>query len=510
MKRMMTTTVAMAMVLAVGTASAGFVGAWVNIDSTPDMLARVDINSTMLLMNIHPWGQCTPLCDWGVKSVSVFSVTGNQFSLAYDFPFKTVSLTLTLVSENSLWVHEFHDYAPGDLRTDFALDEYFQREGSGTPLPDLVVSELTIPKPVVVYGAVPWTWVTAKVRNDGPGILSGGTIKAALDSCTLNGASFAHSGFIPFDYTAPLMPGQEITHDFAVGTNVTWPVGCHTIRLKVDSDNTIAESNEQNNLSEALSFDMTTERFLAGTVTYNHQPLSTKTSLSPTDYWIRNTGTGETLTGYDFQYIPSTGHYLISGLPNATVMVVMRFESGGGYMRPGNFEVAETINLPAVSDADAGDYEMPVRMYLHLTEPWDNQFTAPTTMQYNCRPIRLAWEAVPGATKYRVKLDLYRDAEHPSGYGLIIALDDRWTTELSYEQSIAPSAELEHYQFNVTGYNDADELLGKLMITFVGGYGADYRFKVCASCARSDINHDCRVNLMDLGILAEEWLVDTR
>jgi hypothetical protein len=496
--------------LCTGTARGGFAGEWVNIDSTPNMLAKVDIASALFQLNIHPWGQCVPLCDWGVQSKSILAIPGNQFSLEYDFGFKKATLTLTLVSEGSLWVHEFHDFTPGDGRTDFTLDEYFQREGSGPAKPDLVVSALTIPKPVVIHGMLPRTNVTLTVKNIGPGILETGSLRAKLSGSTRNGEAFSTGGFYSIAYSAPLYPGQTATHSFAVGHDFSWPVGVYSLGVKVDPDDLIDEDDERNNLSPKLAFDIADERYLAGTVTYNHQPLRTRTSLSPGETWITNSVTSQAISGYDFWYDPSTSHYLISGLPDASMMIVMRFEAGGGQNRPGNFEVAKLVKLPLLSDAEAADYELASRMLLHLVEPWDNRFTAESNMVYNCEPFAFAWEAVPGATKYQVMLTSYRDSEHPAGFGYIGTLEDLWTTELSYDPALAPSAELEHYQFYLTGYNDADELLGALNFVFPDGYGIDYRFKVCGSCSRADINRDCRVNMRDLAILAEEWLVDTR
>jgi hypothetical protein len=307
-----------------------------------------------------------------------------------------------------------------------------------------------------------------------------------------------------------LYPGQTATHSFVVGHDINWPVGVYSLGVKVDPDDLIDEADERNNQSPKLAFDIAEGRYLAGTVTYNHQPLSTRTSLSPGKMWITNSVISQTILGYDFWYDPSTSHYLISGLPDASMMIVMHFEAGGGENRPGNFEVSKLVNLPTLSDSTAAVYELASRTLLHLVEPWDNRFTTESNMSYNCEPFRFAWEAVPGATKYQVMLRSYRDSEHPAGYGYIGTLDDFWTTELSYDPTLAPSAELEHYQFYLTGYNDTNELLGALMIVFPGGYGMDYRFKVCPSCARADINRDCRVNLLDLAILAEEWLVDTR
>jgi hypothetical protein len=115
-----------------------------------------------------------------------------------------------------------------------------------------------------------------------------------------------------------------------------------------------------------------------------------------------------------------------------------------------------------------------------------------------------------------VILDLWRDKGHPEGEGSVDQLIHIHVTEPSYVvRDLPPLPELMHYHvkigaFSATGnlsyyhqlYQDAEGNLA--------GVGGGYEFKVCPSCARADVNRDCMVNLADLMILAQEWLVDTR
>jgi hypothetical protein len=495
--------------LASGTAWGDFVGTWVNIDPSSGGLAEVDIGSQFLGYTVHPWGKCTPtLCDWGVKGVSIFGISGDHFTLMWDFGFKQVTITYTLVSEMSLWAHEVNHFVPSGVG-DYTLDDYFQRQGTGPALPDLQITSVTIPKPVVVYQETPWTWVTATIRNQGPGILNSGAITAIFEQCTLNGAPLAHSGYLPFAYTAPLKPGQEITHDFAVGTTSGWPVGQHTIRLHVNADNSIAEADTTNNVSDPLSFDIALRQYLAGTVTYNHVPLSTFTSVSPSDWWVENTVTSGLMAGYTVSYNPQTGHYLFSWLQHAPAFVYLLFPAGGpGGGAAGNYTVGQSVDLTALSDAAASNVELPAVMNIHMTQPWDNANIAPSNTMTNCVPFRAAWDPVPGAVNYHVWIDKYRDPANPGGYGFISNMVDLTTTNPWYDAVLDPSAALEHYQLYVEARNSLSQTIASLVFSSTSAFGGDYRFKVCGTCLIADINRDCSVNMQDLALLASQWLLN--
>ena len=498
-----------------GAAPSAFTGIWLNINPKTTNITQMEIGIFKTAFRVHTWGACTPTdCDWGSVSVLIPPRLGDTFAAQYDFGYALVTLTITLISPNSLHVHMLMDYTPEDGRRDYETDDYFYREGSGLVRPDLEITKLTIPAPVVVSQAVPWTWVTATVRNNGPGVLSAGTIKAVFDSCTLNGEPIVQGGYFTFNYTAPLMPGQTATHDFAVGSNDAWAIGSHTIHLLVDPDDTIAESNERNNLSPALSFDVADERFLAGTIRYNGQPLTNYTQVYPTINILDFTN-NHWLEGFFFWYDTQTGHYLLSGLPDATISGWINFRLAGPTdFLGGNYETNFTVALPALTDAQAGAHDIPIQKILHLLEPQDNGQILEDSEGYpQCRGTRFEWEPLLGAVKYRIKIDTYRDGTHPSGYGFVAPVLDTEVTDPTYTPDLPALPEMIHYEMTIKGSNAADETLGQYRYSFAGahsGYGFDYRFKVCASCGRADINRDCRVNLLDLAILAEEWLLDTR
>lgn len=497
-----------------GAEAEAFVGNWVNINSRTTGLTRVDIGIFKNTFTIHAWRACSPTpCDLGTITTPIPLPLGDTFTVAYELPKVITTLRITLVGPNSLTIHTRVDVLGS--RTEY--DDYFYREG-GRVLPDLVVSGLSIPKPVVVYGALPRTDVTMTIKNIGPGILPSGSYQARLSGQTRNGAPFVSSGYFSISLQQPLYPGQTATHSFAVGHDSGWPVGCYSIRILVDSNQGVDEANDKNNLSQVLSFDVANERFLSGTIEYGGQPLTNFTQIAPTTVWIRDELFNQILSDYFFWYNPQTGHYLISGLPAREVFVSIAFRlSGPADHLAGNYECSDYVNPGALTEAQASAYDIPAWKILHLLEPQDNsQPLEDSDAYWQCAGDGFAWEALPLATTYKIDIKTYRDPSHPSGYGFVANTLYHETPDVSLAPNLPPLADMHHYQMYLAGYNAADEMLGRYEFSIfvpgaIGfGSGSDYRFKVCASCARSDLNRDCEVSLPDFAILAEDWLTNTK
>ncbi len=512
--------VAAAMTLAAGMAQAAsaseFVGNWVNIDSNTGGITRIEIGTSKAFFTVHAWGKCTPEdCDWGTVSVPISLLLGDSFTAVYNFGFKVNTLTIKLISANSLHVHQFVDFTPEDGRQDFETDDYYCREGSGAPLPDLIVSAITIPKSVVVYQESPWTWVTVTVKNVGPGILQSGTLRAGLSGCTRNGQTFTTGGYFTIAYSAPLYPGQTATHSFAVGHSSSWPVGVYSLRVKVDPDDLIDEASERNNLSAALAFDVAEGRYLAGTVLYNDNPLSNYTSVPLFRAWYRDRVSGENRDDIFFWYNSQTGHYLFSGLPDSNLYLEVLFRVAGQTDRlGGNYIVSHNLDLRLLSNVETMDYGLPVEQIIHLLEPLDNGWIFADRTPWICPGLGFSWAASPDVVNYRFKLDIYRDSEHPGGYGFEASVMNMLLSDTSYKPVLPELPEFTHFELDMRGYNGIGTELAYIMRTFGTGentgYGWDIRFKGCPACVRGDINRDCVVNFRDFAILAEDWLVDTR
>jgi hypothetical protein len=494
-----------------GASASEFVGNWVNINSRTTGLTRVDIGVVKFNFLLHAWKSCVPTdCDLGTVTTPIPLPLGDTFTVVSDLPAVTTTLRITLIGPNSLYIHTRVDSLGN--RTDY--DDYFYRDG-GRVLPDLIVSGLSIPKPVVVYGALPRMDVTMTIKNIGPGILPAGTVQAALSGRTRNGASFTSSGYFSIVTTEPLYPGQTITRTFAVGHDSGWPVGCYSMRVLVDSNQGVDEANEKNNLSPVLSFDVANERFLAGTIEYGGQPLTNYTTVPSSRDWIRDSVSGEYPYDYFFWYNPQTGHYLFSGLPDSYLYLAIYFRVAGQTdLLGGNYRVSHNLDLRLLSGAEAMDYALPVDHIVHLLEPQDNGFIFEERISSICRGTGFSWAAPPDVVSYRFKLDIYRDLDHPNGYGFEASVLNFLLSDTSYKPELPELPELTHFELEIRGYNGSGAELAYIMRSFWAnggvGYGGDYRFKVCPSCVRGDINRDCVVNMLDFAILAAEWLTNTK
>jgi hypothetical protein len=116
-------------------------------------------------------------------------------------------------------------------------------------LPDLVVDSITIESTTIVLESTPWTWITFQVTNIGNAPTSD-VVQAAMH---LNGEKFG--GYFELE-GVPLQPGESASHQFAVGDKDYWPLGSHTLEVIVDYFHEIEESNEDNNTSNPITFEI--------------------------------------------------------------------------------------------------------------------------------------------------------------------------------------------------------------------------------------------------------------
>ena len=116
------------------------------------------------------------------------------------------------------------------------------------PLPDLVVTITAIDSPTIVLAQEPWTWVHYEVTNIG----EAATPEEIRLLDTLNGE--ATSGYLSVD--GPLQPQQSVAGQFAVGHQDHWQTGSYELVIIVDYWDAIFESNEDNNASQSLQFEV--------------------------------------------------------------------------------------------------------------------------------------------------------------------------------------------------------------------------------------------------------------
>jgi hypothetical protein len=487
-----------------------FVDTWVNLDAATEGITRVEIGIFKTSFTVHTWGSCIPECDWGTATVTIPVKLVDTFAVHYVDSFATRTLTIRLLSPELLRVHLLTDYTPEDGRTDFERDYYFSRKGSAVPKPDLTISAIWVDKPVVVYQAVPISYVRFTVKNLGPGMVYAQPFPVKVVNATRSGEAFVWTGFVQIT-SLPLLPGQSTEGMMAVGHNTAWPVGCYTLQLKVNPDGLVDEANTRNNVSAKISFDVAHSRFLAGTIRFNGNPLSNYIDREPDEVTIDN-AVPSSENGQYFWYNPQTGHYLLSGMADKQVMIRTFFRNNHPTgLLPGDYYRRLDIDLNALTDEEAGSQDIEAYSVTHLLTPWDNSQLYGPGYLLNCPTTELTWEPVDGAEKYLVILHIFRDKEHPEGEGIVSQLIFTHVTEPSYVVRDLPVLpELMHYHIAIGAFSATGNLSYYHHLYQGGGAGTGYEFKVCPSCARADINRDCEVNLADLMILAQEWLVDTR
>ena len=107
-----------------------FADEWLNDDQDTGGMTRIIISFQNGIMNVHGYGKCHPTdCDWGTIKAEY---SGNPFVAVYEFGFVTTTLTIRLISPNSLHVHTnevFHDGTNRDFESD-----YFMHRATESPV----------------------------------------------------------------------------------------------------------------------------------------------------------------------------------------------------------------------------------------------------------------------------------------------------------------------------------------------------------------------------------------
>ena len=482
-------------------------GTWLNIDPATRGITRADVSSGMFSVTVSVWADCAPTdCYWGQQIVIASS---SPFVADYDHGFVVRSLTFDFISQQSLHIHLFNNYADGDPRPDTHYDYYFYRQGyPSQPLPDLIVSQVSIPKPVIEYAATPWTWASFTTKNIGPGILGSGSLWAVISEKIRNGQAMPLSGYLDVIYTAPFEPGDTVTSQFAVGHDLGWPVGSYAVRFHIDSERTVQEYFENNNLSSVLRFDVLQQRWLSGNILHNGNPLGGRADGFSTQVLVRNYATNQYITGYDFWFDGETGHYYLSNLPNVKIYLNIRlYPPDGGPFQGGTIFHDGVIDVPSLTTAAASDFDLEAQEVIHLLQPRDNAAIGNISGYEQCGRVDFVWEPLLGADYYYVSLHQYRDAAHPNGYGFIQTIYQANQTDIEFSIKPANSNPNEHYQFRITAFNAGNRQIGLYMAAGPDWYGWDYRFKTVGQTrSAADINGDCSVNTIDLALLAQHWL----
>jgi hypothetical protein len=117
---------------------ASYAGDWVNIDPASRSLAKISVAVSGANVTIHPWGSCTPLCDWGVlpatpyaPNVSTSITTTTKTMLAeYNTPAIKHVIEVELAGD-VLIVETFVRFTDGSGRSSYTMTDKFRRDNVG-------------------------------------------------------------------------------------------------------------------------------------------------------------------------------------------------------------------------------------------------------------------------------------------------------------------------------------------------------------------------------------------
>ena len=109
-----------------------------------------------------------------------------------------------------------------------------------------------------IYGQA--TAITFTVKNEGTVDVTA-PIKGVKVNMTKDGMPWNNGGYFQFDgnmddYVAPLSPGEETTATWIPGIGPEWEVGHYELQIMVDHLELVDELNENNNVSEVISFQI--------------------------------------------------------------------------------------------------------------------------------------------------------------------------------------------------------------------------------------------------------------
>ena len=216
---------------------------------------------------------------------------------------------------------------------------------------------------------------------------------------------------------------------------------------------------------------------LEGKILFGNKAITDYTSKDVT-FWFRDETAGTSIDNVFTTYDNQIGKYGVSGLPNGLIGISLSIhETGEVVTFPGNFRSWSTVDLSALSDAEAASYDLNVSKIIHLTKPFDNSGYASWTPPYTQHdsPLSFQWDPITGATRYDISIAKYGD----SPYSFMEYVIQQSTTSTSIECTLTSSGDNDHYEFTVYGYNDDNDMVGYYMITYQGGgEGWDYRFKI--------------------------------
>lgn len=223
---------------------------------------------------------------------------------------------------------------------------------------------------------------------------------------------------------------------------------------------------------------------LSGILSYNGIPMSEITDVEPS-FWCNDADTGESIYARLADYDSSTGSFTVTGVPRSYVSLCFAYHiCGQRWTLPGNYVGELQVYINKVSESEAANLTVEVERIIHMTSPQDNNsmdFVAgrarDVSFQHDSE-FYLEWEPIDEAFDYDVEIDIFHDPTEPDTYRYIENAQRVAVRDNFYLVQLPVSEPNEHYQAKISAFNQKGGRIGRYLVTYKNGWGADYRFKV--------------------------------
>lgn len=288
--------------------------------------------------------------------------------------------------------------------------------------------------------------VTAKDSGGNPTTNVSGSTSLSVDDGTISPTS---------------IPENEFTDDGIWTGNVTIS-GTSGLR-------TVTAVNNGNSGNTTITIN--TSRVITGTLKYNGEPITNKTTTENVN--IRLYGVSPPITP---EYNNSTGQYTFLDVPPGTNYQVIAYVDAAspvdGRHFPGDYH--QWSNYFSVSEEDSViTVDVNLRLKMRLIAPFDSSTTygiAPPQGAYHTHasPVGFQWEAVPEATSYMLYVQ-------KSTGGMAV----NWitTTNTWVSLSLPESGTGDYYRFSLIAENATGAIIADTYTVFDNGFSTVYPFK---------------------------------
>ena len=227
-------------------------------------------------------------------------------------------------------------------------------------------------------------------------------------------------------------------------------------------------------LSGQCTFTIDIKLSIAGKLTFAGNPVGEYNSNTPV---LRVQQNNVNISGYEFNYTPTTGEYEIRGVPYASTKMWFDFEPGEPHAvstsetrLPGGLAYVCMADLTTTTPSDYDDFDYGnanATYMMHLTTPYDNAVISYT--QGDPYPVfnqvtTFTWDAVPGAASCLLQIT--------NDYGFNLGANTGTTTH--YTNSSNPMTPLanqdDYYEITIVARDASSTPIGTVNTVYSNGY----------------------------------------